>query len=107
MAFGIRFVNMAIAPNYIVCKIGLEAKRYGIEKFIINITNLVAHYNNYYIRVDWPRECSIAFDVETKLEPLMLGTSNTSTIIENELEMRKLWPPKVKGVNNSKKKTTL
>jgi hypothetical protein len=35
-----------------------------------------------------------------------LGTSNTLTIIENILEMRKLQPPKVKGVKNSKNQTT-
>ncbi len=34
-----------------------------------------------------------------------LGTSNTITIIENRLEMRKLWPFKVKGVKNSKNQT--
>ncbi len=34
-----------------------------------------------------------------------LGASNKLRIIENRLEMRKLWPPKVKGVKNSKKKT--
>jgi hypothetical protein len=26
--------------------------------------------------------------------------------VKNELEMRKLWPPKVKGVKNSKKQTS-
>jgi hypothetical protein len=29
---------------------------------------------------------------------------DTLTIVENGLEMRKLWPPKVKGVKNSKNK---
>ncbi len=32
-----------------------------------------------------------------------LGASNTLRIVENRLEMRKLWPSKVKGVKNSKK----
>jgi hypothetical protein len=32
-----------------------------------------------------------------------LGASNTLKIVENGLEMRKLWPPKVKGVKNSEK----
>jgi hypothetical protein len=36
----------------------------------------------------------------------LLGTSNTLTIVENILKMRKLWPPKVKGVKNSKNQTT-
>jgi hypothetical protein len=44
MALGTWFMNMAIAPSYIVCKIGLEAKRYGIKNSIVNITNFVAHY---------------------------------------------------------------
>jgi hypothetical protein len=29
---------------------------------------------------------------------------DTLTIVENGLKMRKLWPPKVKGVKNSKNK---
>jgi hypothetical protein len=34
MALGTWFMNMAIAPIYIMCKIGLEAKfKYGIKKF--------------------------------------------------------------------------
>jgi hypothetical protein len=40
------------------------------------------------------------------LKPLLLGASDTITIVENELEMRKLWYPKVKGVKNSKIQTT-
>jgi hypothetical protein len=59
---------------------------------------------NYYIKVEWPREGSIAFDVKTKLEPFPLGACSTLIIIKNKSEMKKLWPPKVKGVNNSKKK---
>jgi hypothetical protein len=43
MALGTWFVNMVIAPNYIICNIGLETKRYGIKNSIVNITNLVAH----------------------------------------------------------------
>jgi hypothetical protein len=35
-----------------------------------------------------------------------LGTSGTLAIVENRLEIRKLWPHKVKGVENSKKQTT-
>jgi hypothetical protein len=33
------------------------------------------------------------------------GASNTLRIVENGLKMKRLWPPKVKGVNNSKKQT--
>jgi hypothetical protein len=32
MAFGTWFVNMSIAPSYIMYKIGLENKRYEIKK---------------------------------------------------------------------------
>ncbi len=34
-----------------------------------------------------------------------LGASDTLTIVENALEMRKLQPPKVKGMKNAKKQT--
>ncbi len=34
-----------------------------------------------------------------------LGASNTLRIVKNGLEMRKLWPPKVKGVKFFLKKT--
>jgi hypothetical protein len=43
MAFGTLFVNIAIAPTYIVCKIGLEIKKYGIKNSMTNIINLIAH----------------------------------------------------------------
>jgi hypothetical protein len=43
MAFSTWFVNMAIAPTYILCKIGMETKRYEIKNSIANITNLVTH----------------------------------------------------------------
>jgi hypothetical protein len=33
-----------------------------------------------------------------------LGASNTLKIVENRLEMRKLWPLKVKGAKKLKKK---
>jgi hypothetical protein len=42
MTFGTWFVNMSIAPNYIMYKIGLKNKRYGIKKLIANMANLVA-----------------------------------------------------------------
>jgi hypothetical protein len=40
--------------------------------------------------------------VQTKLKTLLLAHL-TLTIVENELEMRKLWPPKVKGGQELKK----
>jgi hypothetical protein len=41
-------------------------------------------------------EASIVSGVLTKFEPHSLGTFDTLTIVENGLEMRKLWPLKVK-----------
>jgi hypothetical protein len=40
MALGTWFVNMVIAPTYIVCKIELETKRYEIKNSIVHITNI-------------------------------------------------------------------
>jgi hypothetical protein len=37
-----------------------------------------------------PREGSIVFGVQTKLEPLFLMHNDTLTIIEKQLKMRKL-----------------
>jgi hypothetical protein len=48
-------------------------------------------------------ESFVILGVQIKLEPLYLGASNTLTIVENILEMRKLWSPKVKRIKNSKK----
>jgi hypothetical protein len=39
MALGTWFVYIAIPPIYLVCKIGLEAKQYGIKNFIANLMN--------------------------------------------------------------------
>jgi hypothetical protein len=43
--------------------------------------------------------------LKQKLE-LLLGAFEAQKIIKNKLEMRKLRPPKVKGVKNSNNKTT-
>jgi hypothetical protein len=93
MAFGTWFAYIAITPIYLVCKIGLEAKWYGIK---ISIANFIGRLAQGGLR---------CFLCPNKIWNSPLGTSNTLTIIENELEMRKLWPPKLKGVNNSKKQT--
>jgi hypothetical protein len=37
---------------------------------------------------------------------LPLSTSDTLTIVKNELKKRKLWPPKIKRVKNSNKQIT-
>jgi hypothetical protein len=48
----------------------------------------------------------IVCGVQTKLESLLLLHLNTLKIIEKRLKMRMLWPPKIKGVKNSKEQTT-
>jgi hypothetical protein len=45
-------------------------------------------------------EHSIVSGVQSKTWTPLLGASDTLTIVENWLEMRKLRPPKVKGVWN-------
>jgi hypothetical protein len=52
-------------------------------------------------------EGSVVFGVQTILIwTLALGTFDTLTIIQNKLEMRELWAPKLKGVKNSKNKSS-
>ncbi len=59
------------------------------------------------LRAGWIQgEGSIVSGVQKKLQPLFLAAYDTLTIFEKGLEMRKLQPPKVKGVKNSKKQTT-
>jgi hypothetical protein len=51
-----------------------------------------------------PRGGFHCFWCGNKTWPSPHPTLGTLTIIENRLEMRKLWPPKLKRVENSKKK---
>jgi hypothetical protein len=57
---------------------------------------------NYCIKAYQLGEGFVAFGVQTKLEALLLAYL-TLNIVENILEMRKLWPSKIKGVKNLKK----
>jgi hypothetical protein len=41
------------------------------------------------------REGSIVFGVQTKLEPLPIGTFSILKIIENGIKLKRLQPPKV------------
>jgi len=95
---------IVIAPSYILCQIELEAKGYGIKNSIANLINQlsctsyaanVSKYNNQ------GRVLLILVSKQNLKAPL--GASNIIRIIENGLEMRKLWSFKVKGVGNSKK----
>jgi len=59
------------------------------------------------LRAGWIQgEGSIVSGVQKKLQPLFLAAYDTLTIFEKGLEMRKLQPPKVKGVKNSKNQAT-
>jgi hypothetical protein len=49
-----------------------------------------------------PRGASIICSVENKTWTPPIDISNTLKIIKNGIKLRKLWPPKVKGVKNSK-----
>ncbi len=42
MALSVWFVNMSNAPIYIMYKIGMEYKTYGINKLVTSMYNLVA-----------------------------------------------------------------
>jgi hypothetical protein len=43
------------------------------------------------------------FTCPNKTQTPPLGASDTLTVVENELEMRKLWPPTIKGGQELKK----
>jgi hypothetical protein len=47
---------------------------------------------------------SLISGVQTKLEPLPFDTSDMLTIVKNELKLRKLLAPKVKGSRTIQKK---
>jgi len=90
---------MVIAPSYILSQIEFEAKGYGWKHSIANLMNQLSCTLNATTVLDYTSQGSAK---QTWSPPL--GASNTLRIVENKLEMRKLWPPKVKGVKNSKKK---
>jgi hypothetical protein len=83
----------------------LESKGYEIKNSIlISLTNLVAHYMQL-IYQNIPAQGGLyCFWCPNKTSSPLLSTSNMLKNVKNILQMRKLWPPKVKGVNNSKKK---
>jgi hypothetical protein len=96
-------VNITIAPTYILNQIELEAKGYGLKHSIANLMNqpsctldatTVLKYNSQ------GRTLLLLVSKQNLNPPL--GASNKLKIVENRLEMRKLWPPKVKGVKKLK-----
>jgi hypothetical protein len=94
-----------IAPTYILSQIELEAKGYGIKNSIANLMNQLSCILDPTNVLEYSSQGrALLFLVSKTNLNLPLDASNTLRIVENGLEMRKLWPPKVKGVKNSKKK---
>jgi len=90
-----------IAPKYILSQIELEAKRYGIKNSITNFMNQLSCTLDATNVLEYSSQGKVLLILVSKhkLKP-PLGASNTIRIVKNELEMRKLWYPKVKGVRN-------
>jgi hypothetical protein len=89
-----------------LCQIELESKGYGIKNSILNLikqlsctldATIVLKYTN-------PRRALLLLVSKQNLKP-SFSASNTPRIVKNGLQLRKSWPPKVKGVKNSKKQT--
>ncbi len=83
----------------------MEAKEYGIKNSIANLMNqlsctldaiVVLKYNS-------PGRALLLLVSKQNLKPSSRGACNTLKIVENRLDMRKLWPLKVKGVKKLKK----
>jgi len=93
------------APNYILNQIELEVKGYGIKNSIANFMNQLSCTLNATNVLEYSSQKRVFLLLVSKknLKPSS-WCSNTLRIIEKKLEMRKLWPLKVKGVKNSKKK---
>ncbi len=93
-----------ITPIYILNQIKLEAKRYGIKNSIANLMNQLSCTSNATNVLAYNSHGRVLLILVSKqnLKPSSCA-SNTIKLIENGLEMRKLWSPKVKGVRNLKK----
>jgi hypothetical protein len=83
-----------------VCFVGLAYQgkdmviRFNVE---YRVDQLVIKHLSTQGRLD-PRGGALLFLISKQiLTPPPLGTSDTLIIVKNGLEMRKLWPPKVKG----------
>jgi hypothetical protein len=86
-------------------QIEFEAKGYGLKHSTANLMNQPSCTLDATIVLDYTNQGKVLLLLvcKTNLKPL-LGASNTLRIVENRLDTRKLWPPKVKGVKNSTKK---
>jgi len=94
--------DITIAPSYILSQIEWEAKRYGLKHSIANLMDqpsctldatTILKYNN-------KGRALLLLVSKQNLKPFSWRI--TLKIIENKLEMRKLCPPKVKGVKKFK-----
>ncbi len=92
---------IAIASIYILSQIELEAKGYGLKISIANLMNQLncTLYATTILGYTSQGKALLLLMSMKNLKPL-LGASNTLRLVKNKLKMRKLWPPKVKGVKN-------
>jgi hypothetical protein len=82
----------------------LEAKGYGIKNSIANLMNQLSCTLTTTNVLEYSSQWRVLLLlVPNKTLSPPLGTSKKIRIVENGLEMKKLRPPKVKGVKNSKK----
>ncbi len=77
----------------------------GSQKRYPRVDQLVTEHLSVKDKPD-PRGGLHCFCCPNKTWTYPLGESNTLTIVQNKLEMRKLLPPKVKESKNLKKQTT-
>jgi len=96
---------IAIAPIYILRQIEFEAKGYGLKHSIGNLMNQPSCTLDATTVLDYISKgrALLLLVCKTNLKPSSWRIY-TLRIVENILEMRKLWPFKVKGVKNSKRK---
>ncbi len=99
LAFG---YHINIVLNYILSQIELKAKGYGIKNSIPNLMNQPNCTLDATTTLEYISQGRVFLLLMSK-QNLKPSSSNTLRIVKNKLEMRKLWPPKVKGVKNSKK----
>ncbi len=100
---------------YIFCDMGFKDKTYGLNPLVVfqlqielqqhRLNQLVNEHLNIQGK-QGPRGRLCCFQCPNKNWTHPIGIYGTVKIIKNRMELRKLWPPKVEGVNNSKKQTT-
>jgi hypothetical protein len=95
---------IVIAPSHILSEIELEAKGYGLKHSIANLMNQPSCTLDETTVLDYTNQGrALLLLVFNKTLRPPFSASNTLKIVENRLEIKKLWASKVKGVKNSKK----